>query len=609
METASSFGQWLKQQRKVCDLTQAELAAAVGCAMMTIQKIEAEERRPSKELAAHLARAFAVPPADHATFVRIARGELGAERLSDLGGPPAGPPRTAPARLPTLPVPRTPLIGRERELTAVRALLLRDDVGLVTLLGPGGTGKTRLAVAVAAGLADAFPDGVHFVALAPLTDPALVPTTVATALGVSVHGRGALDERLIAYLGGKRALLVLDNVEHLLPAGPWIAELLHRCPTLTVLLTSRAVLHLSAEHEYPVPPLALPEAVERGGRLVFPHLDQLRQVDALRLFAQRARAIRPDFVLGDRDAPVVAEICRRLDGLPLAIELAAARTRLLAPAALLGRLEHRLVLLTGGAQDAPARQRTLRATIEWSYQLLSADEQRVFARYAVFADGFWLPAAEAVCADADLSAPVLDLVQALVEQGLLQTTRVAARPPEALPEPGPRFSMLETIREYALERLGAEGELDAVRGRHARYMVDAAETAAPQLLGVDDVRWLLWLNVERDNFRAALQWSANALDGAELSLRLGTALWRYWDIWDAREGRGWLEHELERQRPAPPAVRARALGRAAEFAARQVDLARACMGGGQLGALPDAGRPARQRICAARAGAHCHIYG
>ena len=454
-------------------------------------------------------------------------------------------------------------------------LLLSEHIRLLTLTGPGGTGKTRLALAVAHELTGAFPDGARFVALGALADAALVPPTVAAAVGIAATRERSLDERLVAYFATKRLLLVLDNLEHLPAAVPWVAMLLQRCPTLTLLVTSRAVLHLSDEQVYPVPPLALPEVVQHNGRLRYPPPEQLRHNAAVRLFAQRARAVAPTFTLGDDVVTAVAEICRRLDGLPLAIELAAARSRVLTPPALLGRLQSRLALLGGGPQDLPARQRTLRATIGWSYELLDAGEQRVFAYCAVFAGGFFLAAAEAVCAGAAPAAPILDVLQSLVEQGLVQTTPVAEARPAALADPGPRFGMLETIREYALEQLSASGALDELRCRHAGWMCRVTEAAEPQLLGTDDITWLVWLTLERDNVRAALAWSAVAPEGGELSLRLGTALWRFWFVWDRREGRRWLARELERQRPVPPALRAKALARAAVFAVRHGDLAQA----------------------------------
>ena len=538
METATSFGHWLKQRRKALDLTQAELAARVGCAMMTIQKIEAEERRPSKELAGHLARVLRVPPADHATFVRIARGELAAEQLSDLvDQPPAPAARTSPARRPTLPRPPTPLIGRERELAQLCALVLRDDVGLVTLTGPGGTGKTRLAIAVAARLEAAFPDGVQFVALGPLTDPGLVPSTVATALGVRLNGGGAPDEHLLAYLGPKHVLLVLDNFEHLLPASAWVAELLQRCPVLTVLLTSRAVLHLSAEHAFPVPPLTLPEVVERGGRLQAPPLDQVCQSDAVRLFETRTQAIRPDFVLDDTTAPAVAAICRQLDGLPLALELAAARCNVLSVSALSERLAHRLDLLTHAARDQPSRHQSLRRTIAWSYDLLSADEQRMFRWLAVFRGGWTLEAVEVLWADEAQPAQILDLVQALTEKSLVR--RMEREGGEL------RFDMLETLRAFALEQLVLGGEYAVACARHAQLYVALAEGIAPTLEGgPQQTLGFQRLTSERHNLEAVLHWASTG-DQAELGLRLATALQRYWIINGlVGEGRRWLDAQL-----------------------------------------------------------------
>ena len=392
MDDSLSFGSWLKQRRKALDLTQAELARRAGCAAVTLQKIEAEERRPSNEIAVRLAEALELLPEERTTFIKVARAELGVHRLAPASG--------ASARLPAarlrqnhLPVPLTPLIGRAHEVAALNLLLQRDDMRLLTLTGVGGTGKTRLAMEVAGGLQHDFADGITFVELAPLSDPDLVATTIAQALGVQEAPGQPLLAQIKAYLRDKQHLLVLDNFEHLLAAAPLATDLLRAAPRLTVLVTSRAVLRLSGEHEYPVLPLNVPaEGLP---------LHEVAQNEAVRLFVTRAQAARADFQFTAANGADIAAICVRLDGLPLAIELAAARVKLRPPHLLLADLSAPLQVLAGKAQDLPRRHQTLEAAIAWSYDLLDADEQDLFCRLGVFAGGFTLDAAEWVmdCCD------------------------------------------------------------------------------------------------------------------------------------------------------------------------------------------------------------------
>jgi predicted ATPase/DNA-binding SARP family transcriptional activator len=445
-----------------------------------------------------------------------------------------------------LPPQPTPLIGREREIEEVTDLLRRPEVRLVTLTGTGGTGKTRLAIQAAAALVDNFADGVVFVGLAPLQDPDLVLTTAAQALGVIGMSGETLAEDLARRLRDREPLLVFDNFEHLLAAAPSVADLAAGAAGVKLLVTSRAPLHLSAEHVYPVSPLATPTGAE--------DVDRLLQYESVALFEARAQAARPDFAVTSANAGAVADVCRALDGLPLAIELAASRVGALPPAAMRRRLDHRLKLLVGGAQDAPERQRTLRATIDWSYELLEQAEQRLLVRLVVFAGGCTIEAAQTVCGD-DFEA--VDGLAALTEKGL---TRLEGSDEE------PRFTMLETIREYAAERLERSEEASTLHRRHAEHFLALAEEAEPNLIGVGShADWLDRLERDHDNFRAALDWLEASGDTGG-ALRLTAALWRFWDLkGHLIDGRRHLERAI-RADERPTAARAKALSGAADMA-------------------------------------------
>ncbi len=432
---------------------------------------------------------------------------------------------------PSLPARATSFVGRKRELREVRALLRGGDVPLLTLTGAGGTGKTRLAIEATAGLGKRFPDGVVLVELAPVVDPELVAAAIADTLGVSQLPGRDLAEILVSCFRGRRALLVLDNFEHVLAAAPLLSELVAGAPEVTLLVTSRTALDISAERLYPLGALELPEPARPY------EVSRLRRMEAIRLFVDRARGARGDFELSEANADAVAELCLRLDGLPLALELAAARIKLLSPGDILLRLGGSLELLKAepGA-GVPERHRTLRAAIAWSYDLLTVEEQAFFTSLAVFVGGFTLEAADAVAVAGDLELDIVDGLESLLNDNLLRTERMAGDEP--------RFGVLETIREYALERLAQRGDGEAVQRRHAGFYALLAEQAEPELRGPQQLRWADRLDAELANIRAAMTWATETGE-AEPGLRIGAALWRFWQMQGRlTEGRERLERLL-----------------------------------------------------------------
>jgi len=463
-----------------------------------------------------------------------------------------------PAPIWKVPTILTPLLGREQEVAAIAEFLKQPDIRLVTVLGTGGIGKTRLALQIASEMRDYFPDGVCFVALAPVSDPALVLPGIADTLEIREVGEQPLFEQVKVALRDKYMLLILDNFEQIVAAASQVEELLMACPHLKLVVTSRIVLHVQGEQEFPASPLALPNLKQ------LPDLETLSRYGAIALFVQRARAVLPSFQLTPANAHIIAEICIRLDGLPLAIELAAARIKLLPPQALLARLSQRLTLLTSTARTLPERQQTLRNALKWSYDLLDPEEQRLFRRLSVFVGGWTLEAMEAVCADVVPGKDtlfLLDGVASLLDKSLLLQVEQEG---EEL-----NLIMLETIREYGLECLQESGELAETQQAHALYFLAWVEQAEPHLKGKEQRAWLKRLEQEQENLRAALQWLMEQQE-TELALRFCGALWRFWLIrgyWS--EGRRWLEAALALpQTDKPTAARAKALSGAGRFAIR-----------------------------------------
>ncbi len=432
---------------------------------------------------------------------------------------------------PPLPIPLTPLVGREQDVAAVTALLVRPDVRLVSLVGTGGVGKTRLALQVAAGLSEQFADGVYFVTLTPIRDPQLALSTIAQILGLKEEPNLSLADLVTAFLRERHLLLVLDNFEQVMPAASLLVDLLTTCSRLKILVTSREIMHICSEHHFPVAPLAFPDPEH------LPSPDLLTNYPAVNLYLQRAQVILPDMATNPATILAIARVCARLEGLPLAIELAAARVKLLPPQALASRLGRRLDVLPEGGPDMPARHKTLRATFDWSRDLLTEEEQRVFRRLSIFVDGCSLEAAEAVCSVfGDLTANFLNSVSSLVDKSLVQTIGHEGEEP--------RLHLLETVREYALECLLENGEMERTQQAHAEYFLDFAERAEPELHSYEQYSWLDRLDADNENLRAALSFLLAGHE-REQAVRLAGALGWFWYIRGRlTEGLDWTEQTL-----------------------------------------------------------------
>jgi predicted ATPase/DNA-binding XRE family transcriptional regulator len=533
-----SFGEWLRRQRKARGLTQDQLALRISCSTSALKKIEAEERRPSTQLVRQLAEIFEIPQDERIAFLRFARGDWQSAPVKIRQEFPwhtsiESPPSNLPARL-------TSLVGREKEIADVHNYLRKVDIRLVTLIGPPGIGKTRLSIEVARGALSEFPGGIFFIALAPLEDPNLITPTIDQALGFVEATDQSPLRRLEKGIGGKKLLLVLDNVEHLIEEiAPLVSNLLSACPGLKILTTSREALRLLGEWLYTVPPLKIPKVNSSVD------IETMSQFSALTLFAERARAVQSDFVLSTDNIKTISRICARLDCLPLAIELIAARARFMSPQTLLAKLNDQFVLSADSVRAVSARQKTLHNAISWSYDLLSEPERILFRRLAIFAGGFTLEAAKAVCGLDELHGKdIFDLLGRLIDKSLVVVEGVSRRNET-------RYYLLETIREYALEKLNQSDDATILYLRHLTFFAEIVEEAERNFKGGLQAGWYYRLDREIDNLRAALTWFEGT-NHAEIRLRFAAGLWRYWKSrGQSSEGRRHLQRALEGLPPGP----------------------------------------------------------
>lgn len=535
------FSHWLRARRRALDLTRERLALCVGCSSATIEKLESGERKPSRQIAELLARCLHIPDESLGDFVLFARGGPLSPAFDDLPFHPTS--TSAGVHLPASP---TEFVGRSAEMERVSALLQEPGVRLLTLLGPPGIGKTRLAIELASGMASYFEHGIYFAPLSGLEDASLVVPALASALEVRQWPHQPLLDTLVERLRDRRLLLVIDNFEHLLPAALDIGLLLSRASGLKVLATSRTALHIYGEHTFAVPPMSLPSPEDPSSAN---DPDFLSRYEATSLFVRRARAANHDFVLTPGNAAQVLAICRRLDGLPLAIELAANRARVLSPGQILEHLTSSLDLLAGGASDLPARQRSLRGAIAWGYDLLSIRAQRLFRLLSLFAGGCPLPALETLVTEMP-ALTMVDNLSALVDSSLVR--RQATRE-------GVRFSMLDTVREFASEQLAASGEAGEARRSFSAYYLRLAEQAEPELQGGDQETWLRRLEEEHDNLRSTYSYYSDAGDGVSLAT-LASSLRRFWYLHGHFfEGHAWLRQALTYEDRLPPTLLAKVL--------------------------------------------------
>ena len=522
-----SFGNWLKRKRRSLDLTQAELGDQVGCSAAAVRKIESEERRPSAQIVERLAEIFEIPRSERAAFLRFARGEVRSAPATTKEDFPWQ--AAIPSPRSNLPATVTSLIGREKAVEEVHAFLLKPEIRLITLIGPPGIGKTRLSIDSARTSLQDFPDGVFFVPLASLDDPSLIVLTVAQALNFVGINRQSAADQLSVGIRDKQMLLVLDNCEHLIEdVASLVSSLLSTCPLLKILTTSRESLRIPGEWLYTVPAFDLP-AEQSSVDVV-----SASQYPALMLFAERARAVRADFSLTSENIGTVAAICARLDGLPLVIELMAARMRLMSPQELLDRLTGQFVLTADGMRAASERQKTLQHAIDWSYQLLQPEEQKLFAYLSVFTGSFSLETVENLISQKSVRKSLPDLVASLLDKSLLK------RAPDSESSNEVRYTMLVTLREYARNRLREMDAETEIRNRHLTYYLGLAEKASHELRGPHQAVWLRQLAGVRDDLRSALDWAIETQQ-TEMALQMGSYLsWFWFRRSDLGEGRRWL---------------------------------------------------------------------